>query len=127
MVIALNAHAQKIDTLRLTVANYKELNDCFILHTYNAITSDSVFLISVKAKLIFKCNYDKIIVGGEYSFECDENNSKPVFPTGIALRVKNTFVWVPGDDPKKIPLFSPNTKGLYVRKIKKAPPFPGRL
>jgi len=115
---AMNVHAQKIDTLRLKVAGYRELNDCFILRTYNLRTSDSVFIISVKANLIFKSNYDKIIIGKEYDFACDENNSIPVSPTGIALRVKNTYVWVPGDDPKKVPLYSLNAKGLYVGRIR---------
>ncbi len=110
--------AQKIDTIKLKVAGYRELKDCFIINTFNQKTSDSVFIISVKATLIFKCNYEKIIIGKEYNFECKENNLKPIVPYPIALKVKNTFVWKGGDDPKKIPIFSTNAKGLYIHKIK---------
>lgn len=117
ILFSMNSFAQTTDTLNLKVCKIKDLKDCYIISCYSETKSDSIYLISIKPKLmLLKCGYKKIHVGGNYDFEC-KYVPRPLIPTPITLMIKNTIVWQLGDDPKKVPIFSPNSKGLFVKKL----------
>jgi hypothetical protein len=120
VLLRTNSFAQKIDTIRLKVVSYKELKDCYIINTYNKKTSDSIYIISVRVTLILKCNYKKIAIGNEYDFICKRYKRPLTPPNSFAMIVKNTIVWRDGDDPKKMPIYCANAKGLYIRMLPQA-------
>lgn len=120
VLLASRALAQEIDTVRLKVASFKELPDCYILSTLRYNKPDTVYLISVKEKLESN-GYEQMRIGKVYSFVYKnllaQAAAMPL--SSFAIRIKNTIVWRGGESTGKIPFLALNTKNLYIKEINK--------
>jgi hypothetical protein len=114
--------AQKIDTLKLKVISYKEFLEYYLLKTYNNKTLDTILIAAEKDTLISTNGYKKIEIGKEYFFinKTVLLNELPAMPPDhFSITIKNTVVWRGDQDVKLLPVFSLNTKGLYIHEVEK--------
>jgi len=102
----------------LEVYSITEYVDGYVIKGTDKSKLDTVQIISAKDTLFDSCNYVKLIVGHEYIFAISDigSNMAAMPPENFLVRIRSTVVWRYGDNVKDLPVFSKNTKGLYIKK-----------
>jgi len=102
---------------QLTVYSITEYSDGYVIKAIDALKGDTLTIISRKENPEHMEGYRKIEVGGRYTFKV-ENIAKrfaAMPPDNFVVRIKTTVVWKSGDRVKDMPVFSRNTKGVFIR------------
>jgi hypothetical protein len=117
-----HSFSQEIDTVKLKVIGYSEFRDYYLLRTYDYKNRDIIILVSEKQPIDSTIAFKKMKIGRKYLFikRIILLNMMPAMPLDkFAIIVKRTVLWRGGDSTKFLPVFSLNTRGLYIKKIKK--------
>jgi hypothetical protein len=106
----------QIQSKRLKVYSITEYIDGYVIAAIDSTKSDTLNIISVKDTIKDGQSLEKIIVGKEYNFKYEDyiNKMAAMPPDNFVIRIKKTVVWRGRDDYKKRPVFSMNTKGLWI-------------
>ena len=122
IILYFHSSAQKNSiTKELKVYSITEYIDGYIITTIDTSKSDTINIISAKEPIINKHDYEKIVVGKKYDFEYEDLiHQMAAMPlNNFVVRIKTTVVWKPSDDTKNIPVYSRNTKGVWIKKQSK--------
>lgn len=103
---------------RLEIYSITEYIDGYVIKAIDTSKSDTLSVVSVKEAIKNKRNFEKLIVGKKYSFEFEDVLSQmAAVPTNtFVARIKTTVVWKGGDGMSNRPVYSRNTKGLWIKK-----------
>ena len=102
---------------KLKVCNLVEYKDGYVIKAIETDKSDTIIIISARSCLINKHSYKKLQVGNIYNFIIDDRikNISAIPIQNFVVRIKKTVVWKSGDDISKIPVFSLNCKGIWIK------------
>ena len=94
-----------------------EYIDGYVIKAVDTINHDTLNIISTKETIINQKKYRKLLVGKEYNFEYNDYvSSAAAVANSFAIRIKTTIVWRNSNSVKDRPVFSQNTKGLWIKK-----------
>lgn len=117
IVLSVSSFAQ-IKSRALEIYSITEYKDGYVIKAIDTSKFDTLNIISPKEAIRQKRGYEKMIVGSSYNFKFEDLvNQMAAMPTkGFAVRIKTTVVWKSGDRINQMPIFSKNTKGLFIQK-----------
>lgn len=103
---------------RLEIYSITEYIDGYVIKAIDTSKSDTLNIVSVKDAIKSQRNFEKLIVGKKYNFEFEDviNQMAAVPPNTFVARIKTTVVWRGGDGMNNKPVYSRNTKGLWIKK-----------
>lgn len=103
---------------KLKIYSITEYIDGYVIKAIDTSKSDTLSIISVKETIKSKHNFERMIVGKKYNFEVEDLiGQMAALPlNGIVARIKTTVVWKPSDGNNNIPVYSRNTKGIWIKK-----------
>lgn len=102
----------------LEIYSITEYIDGYVIKVIDAPSHDTLNIISVKNAIICKRNLQKMIVGQKYNFQFEDliRQAEATTLSNLVARIKSTVVWSINDGIKNIPVYSKNTKGLWIDK-----------
>lgn len=112
-----SSFAQK-ESKVLKVYSITEYIDGYVIKAIDTLHStDTLNIISTKEHVKNKKGFEKITVGQKYSFEYEDYVKKMAAAPqeNFVIRIKSTVIWSPKDGIKNRPVFSKNTKGLWIK------------
>ena len=102
----------------LEIYTITEYVDGYLIRGVDQAQRDTVSIASVKtADEASVPGYTRILVGKSYKFDVEDiaSNISAVPPNKLIVRLKTTVVWKHGDGVKYMPVFSANTKGIWIK------------
>lgn len=108
----------QIQSRKLEIYSITEYIDGYVIKAIDTSKSDTLNIVSVKSSIKSKRNFEKLIVGKKFNFEFEDviNQMAAMPPNTFVARIKTTVVWRGGDGMNNIPVYSRNTKGLWIKK-----------
>jgi hypothetical protein len=107
----------QVKSKHLKIYCITEYIDGYVIKAVDTTSNDTLNIISTKETITNKRKYRKLLVGEAYNFEYNDyvSNAAAV-ANSFAIRIKTTIVWRNSDRVKERPVFSQNTKGLWIKK-----------
>lgn len=102
----------------LEIYSITEYIDGYVIKVIDNSQHDTLNIISVKNAVRCNRNFQKMIVGQKYDFQFEDliRQAAATPLTNLVARIKNTVVWSINDGMNNIPVYSKNTKGLWITK-----------